>query len=275
MGPETLRRDAIASAVDAGVEAGLDDTDPVVLHDTNNVVIWLRPHQIVAKVGVQPHSTEVLGRDVAVCGQLAASGAPVATSLGSLRSAGPHRWPVSLWKRIESLEAAEASSAELAVRLARVHAGLDACSIALPSYVDTLNAARMVLADDTQLSAVSAGDRQLLRDAFDDWAGQAKRMATPDRHLHGDPHPGNWMVTASGPVLIDFEAASTGPVEWDICAMPPQVADEMNGIDTDLLRVLRPLRSAVVATWCWARSDIPGMRAHAEHHLGMVRAARR
>jgi Ser/Thr protein kinase RdoA (MazF antagonist) len=34
--------------------------------------------------------------------------------------------------------------------------------------------------------------------------------------LHGDPHPGNVVITATGPVLVDFDLAGTGPAMWDL-----------------------------------------------------------
>lgn len=81
------------------------------------------------------------------------------------------------------------------------------------------------------------------------------------------------VVTGGGPFLVDFEAASVGPVEWDLASLPPAVATAYGSSDGDLLRVLRWLNSARVAAWCWARADHPGMRAHAAHHLAVVRSA--
>jgi hypothetical protein len=73
--------------------------------------------------------------------------------------------------------------------------------------------------------------------------------------------------------LVDFEAASIGPLEWDLASVPPGVADVFRGIDHDLLAVLRLLSSARVATWCWSLADHPSMRIHGEHHLAVVRRA--
>lgn len=271
---EAVREDAIASAVDAGVAAGLEGADPVVLHDTNNVVVWLRPHEVVAKVGVQPHSAEVLEREVAICAQMSSVGAPVPAPRGGIRSAGHRRWPVSLWKRIHPSDASEVSNDDLSSLLPQVHDALRGCSIDLPGYEEALRRTRATMQEDGRLGDLSSTDVAMLRGALDDWMQQAAALTTVRQPIHGDPHPANVMATAAGPILIDFESACTGPREWDLSAMPPGVAKGMVGIDPDLLHVLRLLRSVVVATWCRTRSDVPQMRAHAEHHLRIVSAAR-
>ena len=87
------------------------------------------------------------------------------------------------------------------------------------------------------------------------------------------PTLGNVLVTAGGPVLIDFEGACTGPREWDVACAPPGVADRLAGLDHALLASARLLRSAFVAVWGWAGADHPMMRHHGEQHLAVLRAA--
>ena len=41
--------------------------------------------------------------------------------------------------------------------------------------------------------------------------------------VHGDPSPGNVVVTAAGPVLIDFDLAGAAPVTWDLTVAVVQV----------------------------------------------------
>lgn len=273
MDPETDRQDAITAAVEAGRSAGFCNTEPEVLHDSNNVVVWLKPHEIVAKVGPHAHSRERLEREVEVCAQLIAAGAPAAEPLGSLRSAGPRRLPVSLWGRLRPAAPDVVSAGDLASMLAQVHTALRPCSPGLPSYTVDLGRAQMVLQDDDRMGAMAPDDLRLLRSAFDSWYEQTATLVSDHQALHGEPHVANVINTDAGPVLVDFESACTGPVEWDLSAMPPEVADEIEGIDHDLLAMLRLLRSAVVATWCWTRSGIPGMRSHADHHIAVVRIA--
>lgn len=154
-----------------------------------------------------------------------------------------------------------------------VHSSLRSCAVELPSYMAAVDHARTTLFDDDRMHALASGDLTLLRTAFDRWANRAHHWPLLSQPLHGEPHLGNVIVTAVGPALVDFEAVSNGPAEWDLASMPDGVAEAFEGIDTNLLALLRLLNSARVATWCWAFADHPRMRAHGEHHLAVVRTA--
>jgi Ser/Thr protein kinase RdoA (MazF antagonist) len=41
-------------------------------------------------------------------------------------------------------------------------------------------------------------------------------MTWPTAIVHGDGHPGNVVVTAAGPILVDFDLAGAGPAMWDL-----------------------------------------------------------
>jgi len=266
------RRAAVGAAIKAGESVGFGGASPVVLQDSNNVVVWLSPHDVVAKVGTWPHSAEVLGREVEVCAHLAAAGAPVAAPIGELRHETTLALPVSLWERLESVAGGHASDGELAGMLSEVHAALAGCTVELPSYLAAIEHTRTTLFDDERMQALPDGDLHLLRAAFDEWASRAHDWAVQRLPLHGEPHLGNVIVTATGPALIDFEAVSLGPTEWDLASMSPGVAKAFSRVDGDLLALLRLLNSARVATWCWGVADDPLMRAHGEHHLAVVRS---
>lgn len=257
-----------------GEAAGLLDARPVVLQDSNNVVVWLAPHEVVAKVGVWEHSNEVLGRELDVCSHLAFAGAPVAAPIGQLRRSPTNNWPVSLWERVRST-GNEVSDQHLASMLNLVHLALEGCPVELPSYLVAIDHARATLFDDDRMAALAAADLDLLRSAFEEWSERARQRPAPLQPVHGEPHLNNIIVGTDGPILIDFEAASVGPPEWDLASMAPGVAGAYGRVDLDLLALLRLLNSARVATWCWALADHPRMRAHGEHHLEVVRTATR
>lgn len=237
-------------------------------------MVWLAPHEVVAKVGIWPHSADVLTREVTVCAAIASRGAPVAAPLGPLVIDAPSGLPVSLWKRLVATEPADTMpAADLALMLRRVHSALCDGQFELPSFLSAFDLARSTLFDDRRMSALDAPDRSLLRGAFDTWERLVRGSPASAQALHGEPHLGNIIVTEEGPHLVDFEAVSEGPPEWDLASLDEGVAAAYGAIDTGLLAVCRLLNSARVATWGWAQADVPAMREHGEHHLELVRRA--
>lgn len=273
MATPALRLSAVGAAKAVGLTAGFESPHAIVMQDTNNVVVWLAPHPVVAKVGVWPHSREVLAREAEVCRELAGRAAPCAMPVGPMIVDHASGLPVSLWHRLEAVPGARSSAGELATMLHRVHAALRDCGITLPSFLVSVDHAREALFDDHRMGALPRDDLTLLRDAFDAWATVARDLSAPQQPLHGEPHLGNVIVTAEGPQLVDFEAVSHGPREWDLASMEEEVARAFGAVDEDLLARLRLLNSARVATWCWAGAAQPVLRAHGEHHLDIVRRA--
>jgi thiamine kinase-like enzyme len=120
---------------------------------------------------------------------------------------------------------------------------------------------------------LSEADRELLGDTLD-----RLRQVVGDRGreqlLHGEPHPGNVLATTDGPLFIDLETASRGPVEFDLAHAPEEVGEHYPGVDRDLLRECRVLVLAMVTTWRWDRDDqLPDGRRLATEWLGRLRAA--
>jgi len=87
------------------------------------------------------------------------------------------------------------------------------------------------------------------------------------RHLHGDPHLRNLTQSDGKTLWLDLRAACTGPLEWDLSALPPSA-----GIETrrqDLLAQLQRLRSACVVVWCASKEtpapvELEAIQVHLE-----------
>src|SRR5580704_4102479 len=93
----------LQAATDVAGWFGITSTDPVLLQQTNNTVVWLRPEPVVAKVAVRADSQDEVRREYAVASGLGALGAEVARPL-------PGTWPIShshtgfvvtLWERLD------------------------------------------------------------------------------------------------------------------------------------------------------------------------------
>jgi hypothetical protein len=273
--PHGRTPEAVAAAVRAGARYGYVAGDPVLVQETNNAVVWLRPHEIIAKVGTWSHSEEALRREHAVATILAAVGAPIAPPV---RDAEPVHdkhtgFLVTLWQRLEHDAAREPSPADVAEALRTLHEGLTGYPGQLPSLREGVHRARAALDDDRLMTALGNEDRSLLRRAFDHISAELEAFDHVERPLHGEPHLDNLLATANGPTWIDLEAVCFGPLEWDVGFLSEETASLFPEVDPVLLGLLRTLNSACVATWCWARADVGDMRKHGEYHLEQVRLA--
>jgi len=161
--------EAVAAAVRAAARHGYVMDDPALVQETNNAVVWLRPHEIIAKVGRWSHSEDALRREHAVATILASAGAPIAPPV---RDAEPvldeHTGClVTLWQRLEHDAARESSPIDVARALRRLHQGLSRYRGELPSFREGVRRARVTLDDDRLMVALAPEDRSTLRRAHD------------------------------------------------------------------------------------------------------------
>ena len=68
----------IDAAVRVGSQHGFATDTPILVQETNNTVVWLRPNAVIAKVGTRPHSNEALTLEHHVSAALASAAAPIA-----------------------------------------------------------------------------------------------------------------------------------------------------------------------------------------------------
>lgn len=191
--------------------------DPLVLAEGANVVVHLRPTPVVAKVAAATHLVREpgpwLGRELAMSAYIAGTGLPVVQA-SDLLPARVHEHDgavMTFWRHEPHDPTATIDAAQLGRMLSDLHAALRSCPVVLTRlgtpFEDVsrwLQRAgpgaprRMQVALD-RLTAELAGDR-----------GQA---------LHGDPHPGNVLMTPRGPVWADLEDTCSGPVGWDLACL--------------------------------------------------------
>jgi Ser/Thr protein kinase RdoA (MazF antagonist) len=265
----------LVAAVEVGRRHGLASDEPVVIQETNHMVVWLRPHPVMAKVGTRPGTAEALIFEHEVVTSVHALGAPVAEPWPD---AGPVRhentgFTVTLWTRIDGGPTTPVDDAALGRSLRDLHQALDRSAVPLPDFRIGLRRARQALSDETATSALAHRDVILLREVFDGVLPQLGSPAHLAHSIHGEPHEGNRLLTAAGIRWIDFEDACRGPLEWDLCFFPEAVRAVYPDHDPDLLNRLAVLNSARVATWCSGRHAVQfaEMRRHGQHHLGLVR----
>jgi thiamine kinase-like enzyme len=253
-------------------DQGLDVAVPVNLRSTNNVVAWMCPSPVVAKIA---REFEASARELRLATSLAAIGAPVVPPI-EIGFAQPvnveGRW-VTFWCYVA--DERTATAAQVAASLDELHAGLEKVPgrPTFPSCRRRLETA-VELLDDPELPGGLAGDdRSLLRRALLDGIAALVPPSGPSPVLHGSPHRRNILVVGGRAVFIDFETVELGPHEWDVAHLEGEVADLYPAdLDRNLLRSCRIAISAATSVWCWEGLDRGGdMRSHAEHHLETVR----
>ena len=263
-----------AAAVAVGESFGIHGDQAVLLQETNNTVVWLKPHPVVAKVATRRSNEPRLRSEHTLAAQLAALGAETVRPLrGTIPTKDDETgYVVTLWERLEATgRQEEVAPTEVETSFLRLHDALGDTTAALPSFRTWISEAQAALDDDSFMRPLLPDDRSFLRDVFQSGIAALDEMVFDERRLHGEPHEGNRVVTRNGLRWLDFESCCTGPLEWDLAFLPPSLDQRWPEIDANLLRVLRRLNSARVATWCWGQARFPEMRQHGELHLAILR----
>jgi hypothetical protein len=262
----------VEAACAAGREFGVRVTEPVVLSDTNNVVVWLAPSAVVAKIGTGHHRR--LADELRIVEYLVTADAPVVGPAEDVPPRVHHhdRFEMTFWA-YKPTQQEEVRPKALAQSLHRLHDALGKMPtnlrVALPSFVDELVSARRLLADSAAVPLLGSKDRQPLTAVLVSGAA----FALEQQVLHGSPHGMNILVVNGLPLFIDFETTCVGPFEWDLAHLEDEVAVHYPyGLDFSLLARCRTLVSAKTAVWCWDKSAASSeMSWHAEHHLNIVK----
>ena len=162
---------------------------------------------------------------------------------------------VTLWTYYKPAMSGEASPADYANALERLHASMRKLDLRTPHFTDRVEAAQHLVETTHLTPDLADADRKLLITTL-----RSRRKAIVDRGaaeqlLHGEPHPGNVLSTKSGLLFIDFETCCRGPVEFDLAHVPEDVSEHYADADQDLLSQCRALVLAMVAAWRWDPGD--------------------
>jgi Ser/Thr protein kinase RdoA (MazF antagonist) len=231
------------------------------------------PCDIVARVA--PIGQEVAQFEVELAQRLAATGSP---AVALEPRVGPRVYvhdgfTVTLWTYHEPVSTREATPAEYADALKRLHAGMAQIDMATPHFTDRVAQAQSLVADRNRTPELPNADRELLGDTLRNMSRKIRDRGAPEQLLHGEPHPGNVLRTNEGLLFIDLETCCRGPVEFDIAHAPEDVGGYYPEADQALLRQCRVLVLAMITTWRWNRDDhLPNGRRLAREWLGDLRA---
>jgi Phosphotransferase enzyme family len=240
---------SIASSLDLTVD------DALVLQDSNKLTLRLLPCDVLARVAPVEH--QVAQFEIEIAQRLAGSGSPVAALELRVDSRVYERagFAVTLWTYYEPATPREASPADYASALERLHAGLRKLDVPAPHFTDRVEQAQQLVASRDRTPALAEADRELLGGTLRSLRRAIGLRGAAEQLLHGEPHPGNLLATKNGLLFIDFETCCRGPVEFDLAHLPEEVSDRYPGVNQGLLRECRTLVLAMITTWRWDRED--------------------
>jgi aminoglycoside phosphotransferase (APT) family kinase protein len=216
---------AVRVAVSLAREHGITVREPVVLNDSFNLRIHLRPAPIVARVPTvtalgRERPEQALLRELEVVSFLYGLGAPVVPP-SALLPPGPHvrdGVAVSFHAYAEHDPAYAVTPDAAGKALAELHAGLREFPGELP-YLGP------VLDEPVRLLELLDGEVEpdalaRLRDAHAELVSRLGRAPQGRAQVvHGDAHPGNLLATPAGLLWNDFEECMTAPVGWDLACL--------------------------------------------------------
>ncbi len=265
---------AIAAALSTASTLGLAAGDAIILQDSNRLTVRLLPCDVLARVAPVAHQAARL--EIELARRLAASGSPVAALEPRVEPRVHERdgFVITLWTYYEPATPPDVAPADYAHALERLHAGMRTIDVPTLHVTDRVEQARRLVASRDRTPALADADRQLLGDTLRRLRRVIGERGGAGQLLHGEPHPGNVLGTANGPLFIDLETCCRGPVEFDLAHAPEEVGEHYPGVDPDLVRDCRTLVLAMITTWRWDRDDhLPDGRRLGTEWLGELRAA--
>jgi Ser/Thr protein kinase RdoA (MazF antagonist) len=134
-----------------------------------------------------------------------------------------------------------------------VHDALADFKAPLPRFIVELDDARRLL-QPQRSPALEPADRRYLLDTVSELETALGSLGGVWQPLHGSPHAANWLPSEDGPLLLDFETAWQGPVEWDLAALADDALRWFPAADYELISMMRRIRSVCVAAKCWVSS---------------------
>ena len=264
---------AVDAVTSVASDLGLTVERVVVLQASNRSTLRLLPADLVGRVALPAHGAMQLEVDLAA--RLASTGGPVGT-LDPRVPAGVYRqdgFAITLWTFYDPERSGALAPDTYADALMRLHQAMKHVDLATPHMLDRVTEAAEIVRDRDRTPALGESDRDLLASTFATVTREIRERGDVEQLLHGEPHPGNVLNTASVPLFIDLETACRGPVEFDLAHVPEDVCARYPDVDHVLLGQCRMLVLAMVAAWRLEPGDqLPGGERAADELLAALRA---
>ncbi len=245
---------AINAAISIAEALDLRADHADVLQNSNKLALRLLPCDVFARVSTG--GREHAAFEVEIARRLAKTECPVAALDPRVEPRGYERdgFVVTLWTYYEPVTA-EISPGAYAEALERLHAGMRTLEISTPHFTDRVTDAQRIVNNPENSPALLDDDRLMLASTLRRLQQAIHDHGATEQLLHGEPHPGNVLVTANGSLFIDLETCCRGPVEFDLAHVPENVSEHYPSVDQALLTHCRQLVLAMVAAWRWEPGD--------------------
>ncbi|MGW4593539.1 phosphotransferase [Amycolatopsis thermoflava] len=213
----------------AAAQAGVETEGAQLIRDGSNVMYRL-PGGVVARIG-RPGTADTARREVETATWLASQGIPavkVVAELAQLVVVAER--PVTWWRLLPPHR--PAIPAELATVLKAVHSLDVPIRPELPLHNPFVDIAARIRA----ATSISVDDREWLLQRLDQLQADYHQLKTTEGRfvLHGDAWQGNVAVPENGqPILLDLEAFSIGPKQWDLVQIAVDYTDFARLTDAD------------------------------------------
>ena len=249
------RQRALAAAISVASALDLIAGDAIVVHDSNRLAVRLLPCDVLARVAPAAHQAAQF--EVELARRLAETQGPVAALEPRAEPRAYERdgFVVTLWTYYNPVTPREISPADYADALERLHASMRELDVRAPHFTDRVQEAQQLVESSNLTPQLADADRELLISTLRSRSQAIGDRGAAEQLLHGEPHPGNVLRTAAGPLFIDLETCCRGPVEFDLAHVPEDVSEHYAAADEELLSECRGLVLAMVAAWRWDRGD--------------------
>jgi Ser/Thr protein kinase RdoA (MazF antagonist) len=242
-------------------QAGLSSDGAELLRLGENAIYQLATAPIVVRIARSADRLPRVEKELCIARWLAAADVPAVRALSVIDQPlliDGH--PISFWHSVRGGDPAP-THADLA-RLLKAFHGIGDCPCELVGFDPLRTSASRLAAPN----GVAAKDRDFLRERCAEMNAQLPGLefALPPGPIHGDAHTRNLLTDNGQVVLLDFEAASLGPREWDL--LPTAIATKRYGLHEERYRqfadaygfdvrgwagypVLREVRELTMTTW--------------------------
>ncbi len=193
--------------------ADLDVGDAQLIKFTNNAVFRLPRAPVVVRIAGSATMRSRVLKVVQVARWLAEQDVPAGRLLPDVpQPLNVHGELITLWQAVPSV-GPDPTGRDLAAILRRFHA-LPAPPFELPAW-RPYEEIRQRLAEP---EGIDSADLAFLLERCDAIQDELYRVeyVLPPGPIHGDAFRGNLIPGPNGPVICDFDSASTGPREWDL-----------------------------------------------------------